>query len=415
MVFVCGQKTLVCLIYSVSISMSKIPIIAFAPHPWDENEWMNRQQLLSRLGKRGWPVIYSEGALDVWHRLGERWSRSPWLNRYTEQDSVTLAHPGRILPRWRKSKLIDRAALSAHARFLKTLARTRSALQRHIALVFDPQFWPYVSALNSDFVAFHVYDVYSKMHGWDEAKEEMQRDLVTRADLISVASEAMARELPEPGPARARILHNGVDESLFFTNDDPGCPGDLQEIPRPRISNIGTVNRKVDLHLIFEIATLKPDWHWVLIGKVLKQELEQDSEDKRALKNCIDAPNIHFMGERPRNTIPQYMRQMEINTICYRIREGEWVAAGYPVKLNEYLAIGKPIVASPQEAVRKHFAHVVAIASNTAQWLQSIEDALETGGIGTIVERRATAKKNTWERRADLLEQWLFEMVNDQD
>jgi hypothetical protein len=48
--------------------MNKLPIVAFAPHPWKESEWMNRQQLLSRMGKRGWPVIYSQGAMDIWQR-----------------------------------------------------------------------------------------------------------------------------------------------------------------------------------------------------------------------------------------------------------------------------------------------------------------------------------------------------------
>jgi hypothetical protein len=39
-------------------------IVGFAPHPWDDGPWMNRQNLLSGLAARGWRVVYSEGAAD---------------------------------------------------------------------------------------------------------------------------------------------------------------------------------------------------------------------------------------------------------------------------------------------------------------------------------------------------------------
>ena len=38
---------------------------------------MNRQQLLSRLAQRGWPVTYSTGALSVWERGSAQWKAAP--------------------------------------------------------------------------------------------------------------------------------------------------------------------------------------------------------------------------------------------------------------------------------------------------------------------------------------------------
>ncbi|MBF0342064.1 MAG: hypothetical protein HQL95_14040, partial [Magnetococcales bacterium] len=48
-----------------SRSNPKPSILAMAPHPWD-NHWLSRQQLLTRLAQRGWPVLYSHGPLNWW-------------------------------------------------------------------------------------------------------------------------------------------------------------------------------------------------------------------------------------------------------------------------------------------------------------------------------------------------------------
>jgi glycosyltransferase involved in cell wall biosynthesis len=184
----------------------------------------------------------------------------------------------------------------------------------------------------------------------------------------------------------------------------------LANIPRPRIANIGALNRKIDFALISEIANIRPDWHWVLIGRVHQSELSADMEEWRyGLDDCRALPNVHFLAERPRASIPAYLNHMDVNTICYRIHQNDWVVSGYPVKLNEYLAVGKPIVAAAQEAIVQYFSSVVDVARNKEEWLAAIERAL-AGGVGTPEQRRAVALENSWETRVDLLERWLLDL-----
>ncbi|HOK47950.1 MAG TPA: hypothetical protein PLK67_18535, partial [Bryobacteraceae bacterium] len=71
---------------------------------------------------------------------------------------------------------------------------------------------------------------------------------------------------------------------------------------------------------------------------------------------------------------------------------------------------GRPVVATPTETIRP-FAHVVALAETPAQWIEAIECALVSGGVGTPEQRRAVARQNTWERKVDVLEGWLEEML----
>jgi len=389
---------------------NRLPIIAFAPHPWKESQWMNRQHLLSRLALRGWPVIYSTGALDVWHRNSNKWREADWLGRIEKTDGVLLDYPGRWIPRWQRSNFLDHLALCYHARRLKRAAGI-SRGHDFITFLFHPVFWPYVVHLNPPYVIFHVYDTYSKMEHWTPALEIMQTRLIERADLLTAATEGMARGLPGPGPSKAKILYNAADPALFLKAYDAPCPSDLASIPHPRIANIGVINRKIDLGLIAAIAKQQPDWHWILVGHLEKGELERDPEARVTLAACQEMDNVHFLGEKSRLEIPAYLYHMDINTICYRIREGEWVVSGYPLKLHEYLTVGKPVIATPVEAIKNLFSHVVDIASTPEEWITAIKRALNSGGIGTVAERLATAMENTWDRRVDTLENWMFKML----
>lgn len=390
--------------------MKKLPIIAFAPHPWHEPEWMNRQQLLTRLGKRGWPVVYSNGSLNIWQRQNTQWKQATWLGAVEKTDNVTLYHSGKFFPRWQNSQAYDQLAIQFHSFHLKRSLALSYHDTSFITLAFHPAYWPYVKSLNSKFVAFHIYDLYSKMHRWDDSFEKMYQNLLDRADIITASSEAMVEKLSEKHLNKVKILHNGVDTDLFRDVENP-CPEELKPIPHPRIMSIGTINRKIDLPLIVKIAKLKPKWHWVFVGNLIQNELVNDTYSASALSEFNSLKNIHYLGERSRLDIPPYIQHSDVNVICYRIRDGEWVAAGYPLKLNEYLSTGKPVIASPMDAIKRYFTDVVDIADSSQQWIIAIEKALSQGGVGTPLSRIATSKLNSWDNRVDNLESWLLEII----
>jgi len=202
-----------------------------------------------------------------------------------------------------------------------------------------------------------------------------------------------------------------VDAKRFMV-DAMECPGDLAEIPKPRISHAGAINAKIDLDLIITIATQRPDWHWVLIGKSLLENPASErpmGEEVRQWRIVKDLPNVHYLGERSYAQMPAYLHHMDVNTMCYAADGVGWWIRGYPLKLHELLAAGKPVVGAPLETIVP-FSHVVEIAKGPQQWMEALERALYSGGRGTIAERRAEALKNTWDQRLDVLEARLLKM-----
>jgi glycosyltransferase involved in cell wall biosynthesis len=367
---------------------------------------MNRQHLLSRLAARGWPIAYSTGALDIWQRGTRSWEEAPWRGRSLRDHGVLVDIPGRALPRWQTHPVWDRLTLRLHA------TRLRRALGiRHgngIALLFHPMFSDYVEPLRLRYLALHVYDNYALQPGWSPQHAEQFNTLTARADLITCSAPTMVESLLAPGGPQARVLPNGADIAAFAAGARAPCPPDLMPIPRPRIHYAGTLNCKVDFNLVSAIASRRPDWHWVLVGQLEEAEVLADALIREGLRACRTLPNVHFLGLKDSRAVPPYVAHSDVNVMCYRTHGGWWQDI-YPLKLHEYLAAGRPVVSSDLPTIRP-FSNVVALAIGLDGWLQALEQAIAGTAPGSAASRFEVAAANSWDERADRLDEWLREL-----
>ncbi len=395
------------------------PIIALAPHPW-WNHWLSRQQLLSRLGERGWPVLYSFGPLNLWSRHTPQWRECGWIGHIEQRDHVLVDHPGRLPPLWPKYPAWDRWVTRRHARLLKNTIARHGDADRLIALLFHPLFQPWLELLQPKRVAYHVYDAYHMMENWNEGKAAMERDVIERAALITTSSSGMAANLPEAGRRKARVLNNGADSVRFMKANGAPCPADLAAIPQPRIGYVGSINPKLDLEMLLAVTERHPEWHWVFLGPLYMHGMaEKDRLAAQQWQRLLTRDNLHWLGRKSAEEMPNYLNNLDLHAICYKIARrdrGEaesWVIHGYPTKLHECLATGRPVVAAGQQVIVDQFSHVTRVADTINEWLSAIDEGLNRGGVGTPESRRAVALENTWDKRVDRLEAWLEEMIDD--
>lgn len=290
-----------------------------------------------------------------------------------------------------------------------------STASHRIAYLFHPTFWPYIQYLGDCTVVYHADDAFSLMPGWNGESQALERKLVAQANLLLATSPGVARQLPNSAIQRARFLPNGARVESFMNLDlaQGPCPSDLSSIPHPRIGYVGSINLKVDLLLVAEIARRRPDWHWVFIGPVLHNRVENpwNAEFQAGLAACDKLDNIHFLGSKPYSLVPSYTTRMDVNTLCYRNVAGGWWTAIYPLKLHEYLAAGNPIVGTNLEVLQE-FRSVVAIAETPEEWLHALSIAVDAGGTGTKHERQKVALQNSWESRAEVLVAWLEDIAS---
>ena len=373
---------------------TKPPIVAFAHHPWDEPEWMNRQQLLSRLGKLGWSVAYTHGTLDWWQRGSPVWQASPLFNRIIDRDHIRDIIPGRLGARWRRYPTFDRFQMARHAKFVR--AAVAKPNERIIALLFDPQFYPYIEHLQPCDVAFHAYDVYAHQSNWTDQKEKFQSDLLREASLVTASSAPIARHLKRPN---VHVIPNGADVDAFANASNLPEPKDLTSIPHPRIAYVGAINRKVDLPLIEFIAKKHPEWHWVLVGRIEEKEILQEEFTAAAFKSCLQLPNIHFLGQKDRREVPAYVGNMDINTMCYRGKGNGWWSARSPLKLYEYLSAGLPVISTPLESIKDH-ANIITLCDTPYEWIEAIKCNLKINNQEKYSQGIRIASENSWDAKS---------------
>lgn len=387
----------------MSARATPLNIVALAPNPWD-GQWVNRQHLLSRLGRRH-RIVYSNGAWSMWDRSDADFMASDWFGRFDQVDQVSVDRPGRNLLRWPRVQAWDELAIRIHVRRLKAQFSTPAPL---VAYLCHPRYWPYVRALRPDYVVYHCYDLYSHQPDWSEQLDTAERALLSRADLVFSASSIMTETLISRVAREVRTLTNGADVQSIFDAAARAVPApeDLAEIPQPRIGYVGSLHPQIDFELLAALAQRRPRWHFVLVGP------EQRASDLHAdlgYQCCRTLPNVHFLGERSRHQIPAYLIHMQVNTMLYRLSSESWTNAGFPLKLYEYLACGLPVVSVELPTIQE-FDGLVRFARGVEAWDSVLASVLVGEAAGTAQHRHEVAARNGWPARAHQLAAWLDEL-----
>jgi len=171
-------------------------------------------------------------------------------------------------------------------------------------------------------------------------------------------------------------------------------PDDIASIPGPRLGYIGTVNEKVDLRVLDRLSTARPDCSIVVIGR---QNYKVDAEKQRFFELAA-RPNVHWLGHRPYDQVPNYIKGLDVCMMCYVIND--WTFFGDPSKLHEYLASGKPTIGTGLSSIRE-FSEVVAIPETPDDWVDAVNTALAEQGDELMTRRIAVARENSYPARVD--------------
>lgn len=380
--------------------MTALRIVALAPNEWD-GPWMNRQNLLSRLAGDH-QILYSNGIWSSWQRTSAAYRRSPILSRFEVRNGVSVDRRGRLLVRVARIGALDRLAIKAAClRWRGHLAGKPGPL---VAYVFHPEFLPFVEAMGADYIVYHAYDLFRFMGLGGEAVEASENTLLKLADLVIATSRETAEDMRGRIDRRIEVLGNGVDLNRFLPDSQHAEPPELARIQRPRVGYVGAVNQKVDLELMLELSRRRPGWQFVFVGEIGNL----GPGDAELISEMRSRENIHLIRPVDQNRLSGVLQNLDVGLVCYRMLR--WTVAGYPLKMLEYLACGLPVVASDLPAVRD-FESVIAIAKSVDEWEASIEEALSGRGRGSSADRRAVARANNWDARADQLNSLLQEMV----
>ena len=192
----------------------------------------------------------------------------------------------------------------------------------------------------------------------------------------------------------AIYLPNGVEYHRFADDsaeiaDDPDLALFLRE-GKPIAGYYGALAEWFDYELLDEVARLRPDWNFVLIGQALDESIHRQASPGR--------PNVKWIGPRPYESLPGYLRLFDVAMIPFKINR--ITEATSPLKLYEYMAAAKPIITTAMPECRSF--PVVNIVRSAEEFALALNNARKQGlDPEFCAELRATARENSWAARVD--------------
>jgi glycosyltransferase involved in cell wall biosynthesis len=283
-----------------------------------------------------------------------------------------------------------------------TLRRTcrRLGLRDPILWSFFPNIGGLVGKLGERLVVYQCVDDHAEFSGMDRASlRQQEHRLLAAADLVFTSSELLCRERGQYNPNTVFIPH-GVDFAHFSRAVDghTSIVSDLEKVRRPIIGFIGALADFVDLDLVADVARLRPDWSFVMVGRRWGTSLNAVS----------DLPNVHLLGPRPYESLPSYCRGFDVGIIPFRINN--LTVRANPLKLREYLAAGLPVVSTSLPEVAKYH-NLVRIAHGRDEFVREIEQALKERGEPFVGMRLSAMRQESWDRRVEQFSEHVEEAL----
>ncbi len=119
----------------------------------------------------------------------------------------------------------------------------------------------------------------------------------------------------------------------------------------------------MDIELLSEIASLRPDWNFVVIGPVVKI-------DPAHLPHHA---NIHYLGGKSYQELPAYVASWDVAMLPFAKNPSTRFIS--PTKTPEYLAAGRPVVSTSIRDVVQPYKEegLVNIADTAEEFVAAIE------------------------------------------
>jgi beta-glucosidase/6-phospho-beta-glucosidase/beta-galactosidase len=361
--------------------------------------WQRPQQFLSRFARKHPILFVEEPFFDLKEGVESR------VDYHRVMPNLTVVTP-HCSPSWAKNPQ------------LPTMLRewTRQAIE-HMGDdgggAFDrPLLW-YYSPMDSSWslgyfenrgVVYDCMDELSQFTGAPKALVQNEARLIEHADIVFTGGY----ELGDKKRKQHDNVHTfgcGVEINHFGKARDPNTPipPDIDFMQRPILGWFGVVDERVDYAMVGEMARMRPDWSFAMVGPVVKV-------DPNLLPH---SPNLFWMGGRDYQQLPNYCAAFDVNMMCFAIN----AATQYinPTKGLEYMATGRPIVSTHVRDVVKQWSDIVLLAKGAEQFVAQAQKALDKSDPDRNERVRkglALAEQCSWESTVRQMEDLIKQAIS---
>jgi glycosyltransferase involved in cell wall biosynthesis len=323
-------------------------IICFCHLRWNF-VYQRPQHLLSRFARDHRVFLIEEPVYD---------EQAEYLEITQDADSQVWV----IVPHLQTGRADD---LIAQTRLLNSLLATMNITQ-YLLWYYSPMALAWSDHLKPVLV---VYDCMDELSAFKFAPPELvkwERNLFKHADIVFTGGFSLYQKKRHFHPHVFPVPSSIDKEHFGIARTEVQQPDDQASIPHPRLGFYGVIDERLDIELVKALAEQRPDWHFILIGPVVK--INPDS--------LPQANNIHYLGGKQYKELPQYLAGWDIAIMPFAINESTQFIS--PTKTPEYLAGGKPVISTAIKDVVTPYGDrgLVHIAATPAIFIAAAEAIL---------------------------------------
>ena len=236
-----------------------------------------------------------------------------------------------------------------------------------IAWYYTPMMLPFSKHITPDVTVYDAMDELSKFKFAPEHLLSYEQELIDRADVVFTGGSSLY-EAKKDRHDNVHCFPSSVDRAHFCkARARQFDPADQEDLPRPRLGFYGVIDERFDTELLDQMAAMRPNWSFVMVGPVVK--IAEEDLPKRH--------NIHYLGPKTYDQLPAYLSGWDVALMPFAMNESTQFIS--PTKTPEYLAGGRPVVSTPIKDVVRHYGHLegVKIASTAQEFVEACEAALE--------------------------------------
>jgi UDP-galactopyranose mutase len=252
-----------------------------------------------------------------------------------------------------------------------------------------------------------VFDCMDELSAFKFAPPELienERRLFKKADLVFTGGQSLY-EAKKHQHEQVFAFPSSIDAEHFkqartITEER----AEQKSIPRPRFGYYGVIDERIDIRLLAEIADLRPDWQFVMVGPVVK--ISDEDLPRRE--------NIHYLGGKSYQDLPAFLADWDVAIMPFAINESTRFIS--PTKTPEYLAAGKPVVSTPIRDVVRPYGemNLVHIASTAGEFVAAGEKALHENGAERLLEIDEFLVHISWDKTWQRMSALIDEIVRKQ-
>jgi glycosyltransferase involved in cell wall biosynthesis len=266
-----------------------------------------------------------------------------------------------------------------------------------VSWIFHPMGWGVARSRRTLGRVYYCVDDYSANPGVNgDAVRRLETELAALCDVTLATGDPLATRLRQHG-RDVRIVPNVADTALFTADHSrashPVLHG-LDRLPHPRLGYIGNLaSYKIDLELVGNLASSRPDWAIVLVGPRSMGDVREN------LARAAFPSNVHVFDAVPHALTPAVIDRFDVCLLP--AAEHPVMRSSFPLKFFEYLLRGRPVVGRPLPALEP-YRHWYYPAASRDEFVRAVERALRSGCSRNAI-REKIAKRFGWDERARLL------------